>query len=97
MNHNYYDNPIYSDNRSDINMYQNNNYLDIIMSKNRGKRARLFVSFPGSSEWQDKLFEGIIENVSRDSIVISNSSNGEWIIIPIIYLDYITMEGPIIY
>ncbi len=109
MNHNYYDNPIYSENNFenyrvpiDNNQLRNNSYntdlfIDMVISKNRGKKAKIYITIPGSGSLQDKVFDGIIENGAKDHIIISNPNNGEWSIIPMIYLDYINFEEPIIY
>ena len=110
MNNNYYQNPIFSDNlnnrnASDISnnnmMYKNplidQNYIENILKVNKGKMASINATFPGSIEWQDKTFEGIIENTGKDHIIISNPNTGQWNIIPIIYLDFITFDEPVNY
>ena len=110
MNNSYYENPYTKDfnpqeyimpNNIDRNqnMYPttDNMYIDRVIGNNRGKKAKIYITVPGSVSWQDKEFEGIIEGAYRDHIVISNPNTGEWNIIPIIYLVYITLEEPINY
>ena len=75
----------------------NDNYIDNIIRLNRGKMATFNITIPGSIEWQDKTFEGIIESSGKDHIIVSNSNTGQWYIIPIIYLDFITFEEPVNY
>jgi len=72
-------------------------YLDSILKLNKGKMIKLNVTIPGSIEWQDQVFEGILESAGKDNIIISNPNTGEWNIIPMIYLDYITLEEPVKY
>ncbi len=96
MNNNYYENPIYKDYNQNIYPLKEE-YIDTIINKNHGKKAKIYITIPGSTTWQDKEFTGIIESASKDHIVISNPSTGEWNIIPIIYLAYITLEEPINY
>ena len=72
-------------------------YIENILRLNRGKKARLHVTVPGSVEWQDRVFEGIIEQAGKDHVIVSNPSTGEWYLILIIYLDFVTFEEPINY
>ena len=72
-------------------------YLDSILKLNKGKMIKLNVTIPGSIEWQDQIFEGILESAGKDNIIISNPNTGQWNIIPLIYLDYITLEEPVKY
>ncbi|MBQ8219010.1 MAG: spore coat protein GerQ [Bacilli bacterium] len=72
-------------------------YIENILRLNRGKKARLHVTVPGSSEWQDRVFDGIIEQAGKDHVIMSNPSTGEWYLILIIYLDFVTFEEPINY
>ena len=72
-------------------------YIENILRLNRGKKARLHVTVPGSNEWQDRVFDGIIEQAGKDHVIMSNPTTGEWYLILIIYLDFVTFEEPINY
>ena len=61
------------------------------------KKPNLYVIVPGSKEWQDRVFEGIIEQSGRDHIIMSNPQTGEWYLVLMIYLDFVTFEEPINY
>ena len=82
-------------------MYDNipaeQSYIENILRLNRGKMARFHVTVPGSIEWQDRVFDGIIEQAGRDHIIVSNPNTGEWYLILMIYLDFVTFEEPINY
>ena len=39
--------------------------------------------------------DGIIEQAGRDHIIVSNPTTGEWYLILMIYLDFVTFEEPI--
>ncbi len=56
---------------------------------------KVYTTIPGSKEWQDKMFEGIIEETGKDYIILSNPAAGEWHIIPMMFFDYITFVEPI--
>ena len=75
-----------------INMEQS--YIENILRLNKGKKAKFYVTIPGSEEHQNKVFEGIIEQAGRDHIIVSNP-NGEWYLILMIYLDFVTFDEPI--
>ena len=72
-------------------------YIENILRLNRGKMAKFHITVPGSNEWQDRVFSGIIEQSGRDHIIVSNPSTGEWYLILMIYLDFVTFDEPINY
>ena len=41
-------------------------YIENILRLNRGKMAKFHITVPGSIEWQDRVFNGIIEQAGRD-------------------------------
>lgn len=77
---------------SPFNMEQS--YIENILRLNKGKKAKLYVTIPGSEEYQNKVFEGIIEQAGRDHIIVSNP-NGEWYLILMIYLNFVIFDEPI--
>lgn len=72
-------------------------YIENILRLNRGKKAKFHITVPGSIKWQDRVFEGIIEQSGKDHIIVSNPTTGEWYLILMIYLDFVTFEEPINY
>ena len=112
MNGNYYQNPKFptienSNNNfqfeeayqagtiADIPMQQS--YIENILRNNKGKKVKVYTSFPDSNEWKDKIFEGTIEQAGRDHIVLRDTKNGSWYLILMIYLDYVEFEEKINY
>lgn len=93
--------PSYDEVQKNNMMYDNipaeQSYIENIIRLNRGKMARFHVTVPGSIEWQDRVFNGIIEQAGRDHIIVSNPNTGEWYLILMIYLDFVTFEEPINY
>lgn len=79
------------------NIPEEQSYIENILRLNRGKMARFHVTVPGSIEWQDRVFEGIVEQSGRDHVIISNPNTGEWYLILMIYLDFVTFTEPINY
>lgn len=72
-------------------------YIENILRLNKGKMVKAYVSFPDSTEWRNKIFGGRIEEAGRDHLIISNPSTGEWDLILMIYLNYVTFDEKINY
>ena len=89
--------PSYETNKNNTMFDEEQSYIENILRLNAGKKAKLHVTVPGSKEWQDRVFEGIIEQSGRDHIIMSNPQTGEWYLVLMIYLDVVTFEEPINY
>ncbi len=109
MNGNYYQNPTFpqagTDNEQPV-MYKNikednlpmeQSYIENILRLNKGKKVKVYVSFPDSLNWKDKIFSGVIEQAGRDHIIVSDPQTGIWYLILMIYLDYVEFEEKINY
>ena len=107
MNGNFYPNPTFPNNTpinysepiketvSNLNLEQS--YIENILRMNLGKTAKVFVSYPESSAWQNKEYIGVIEAAGKDHLIIRDSSTGSWYLIRMIYLDYVEFTEPISY
>lgn len=72
-------------------------YVENILRLNKGRLARVYMSFPKSSSWSEKIFEGIIEAAGRDHLILSDPNTGvRWLLL-MIYLDYVEFDGEIKY
>lgn len=71
-------------------------YIENILRLNKGARIKAYVSFPDSTIWRDKIFDGVIEQAGRDHLIMS-FDDGRWFLIPAIYINYIEFEEKIIY
>jgi len=73
-------------------------YLDNILRLNRGKLARVRMTFnSGGASSETKVFTGIIETAARDHIVLSDPQTGGRFLLLTIYLDYIEFPEEINY
>lgn len=109
MNGNYYSNPTFPNSdfsNQDVSVPgfvpiadepMEQSYIENILRHNKGKRAKLYVSFPDSVEWRDKIYDGIIEQAGRDHIILSDPQTGKWYLILMIYLNYVEFEERINY
>lgn len=102
MNNGYY-NPTYPTNNGisqqdisgDLPMEQS--YVENILRLNKGKVASIYMSFPDSTEWRNKIFTGVIEQAARDHVVLSDPTNGKWYLLLSIYMNYIIFDEKINY
>ena len=72
-------------------------YIENILRLNKGRKVKAYVSYPDSSAWQNKIYEGIIEEARKDHLIIYDNANNLWYLIRIIYLNYVEFMEPIIY
>lgn len=80
---------------SDMPMQQS--YIENILRLNKGKKVKVYVSFPDANNWKDKIFEGTIEQAGRDHLIIRDPKDGHWYLILMIYLDYVEFDEKIEY
>lgn len=111
MNGSYFQNPTFpTSNSSDImpttppgnsnyydTMPMEQSYIENILRLNKGKKVKVYVSYPDSSAWQNKVYDGIIEEAGRDHLIIMDPSTGSWFLIRMIYLDYVEFNEKINY
>ena len=109
MNGNFYQNPTFPNNDSGYNntppgnisyadtMPMEQSYIENILRLNKGKKVKAYVSYPDSSAWQNKIYDGIVEEAGRDHLIISDPKTGVWYLIRMIYLDYVEFDERINY
>ena len=89
--------PNFERDTAELELPMEQSYIENILRNNKGKKAKVYVSFPDSLNWKDKIFEGIIEQSGRDHIIISDPNTGKWYMILMIYLDYVEFDEKINY
>ncbi|UOE57692.1 spore coat protein GerQ [Cytobacillus oceanisediminis] len=72
-------------------------YIENILRLNKGKLATVYATFENNTEWNAKIFKGIIEAAGRDHVILSDPQTGQRILLPMIYLDYVTFDEEIEY
>lgn len=107
MNNNYMGKPIFPNNDiPDVKEENKINYNDIalapqyminILRMNKKRKVTIYTSFPKLSDNKDDKFNGILEFIGYDHLILSEPSSGKWKIIPTIYIDYISFDEPINY
>ena len=51
-------------------------YIENILRLNKGRKVKAYVSYPDSSAWQNKIYEGIIEEAGKDHLIIYDNGVG---------------------
>lgn len=89
-----YRNESYIQNYQKINSLNNNTAIqhkETLLKANIGKIISIYTSFPDSIEYRDKIFNGTIENIGNDHILIKDKNNISTLI-PSIYINFIIFE-----
>ena len=109
MNGSYFQNPAFPSNNlgteqtppgnisSEQTLLMEQSLIENILRLNKGKKVKAYVSYPDSSAWQNKIYDGIIEQAGRDHLIIRDVKTGAWYLIRMIYLNYIEFEETINY
>ncbi|MFC5469947.1 spore coat protein GerQ [Cohnella suwonensis] len=72
-------------------------YVENILRMNLGKVATLYMTYENNSEWNAKIFKGVLEAAGRDHIIISDPVTGKRYLLLTLNLDYITFDEPLNY
>ena len=70
------------------NLMQEPVYIENVLKATARLKLKVYMTFPDSLEWRDRVFEGILEGSGRDHLVLSDPNTGNWLILPLIYIDY---------
>ena len=72
-------------------------YIENILRLNRGKLATVYATFENNSQWNAKTWVGLIEAAGRDHLILSDPETGQRLLLPMVYLDYVTFNEEIEY
>ncbi|MEX1029852.1 MAG: spore coat protein GerQ [Paenibacillaceae bacterium] len=72
-------------------------YIENILRLNLGKAATIYMTYENNSEWNAKIFKGIVEAAGRDHIIISDPQTGMRYLLLMVNLDYITFDEELKY
>ncbi|TYR80223.1 spore coat protein GerQ [Priestia megaterium] len=72
-------------------------YIENILRLNRGKVATVYMTFENNTQWNAKVFKGVIEAAGRDHLILSDPQTGKRYLLLMVYLDYITFDEEIQY
>lgn len=72
-------------------------YIENILRLNLGKVGTFYMTYENNSEWNAKIFKGVLEAAGRDHIIISDPNTGVRTILLMVNLDYATFDQPLVY
>ncbi|WP_248278537.1 spore coat protein GerQ [Bacillus sp. DNRA2] len=72
-------------------------YIENIFRLNKGKLATVYATFENNTQWNAKVFKGIIEAAGRDHLILSDPQTGMRILLPMVYFDYATFDEELEY
>nr|WP_295974913.1 spore coat protein GerQ [uncultured Bacillus sp.] len=72
-------------------------YIENILRLNKGKLVDVYTTFENNTQWNAKVFRGLIEAAGRDHLILSDPQSGVRYLIPMVYLDYVQFEEEIEY
>lgn len=72
-------------------------FIENILRLNLGKVATIYMTFENNSEWNAKIFKGVLEAAGRDHIIISDPNTGMRHLLLMVNLDYITFDEELNY
>ena len=85
MNGNFFGNPTFPTNNTNTNtnmtsppgnysyiesLPMEQSYIENILRLNKGKKVKAYFSYPDSTEWRDKVYDGVIEEAGRDHLIM---------------------------
>lgn len=72
-------------------------YIENILRLNLGKVGTFYMTYENNSQWNAKIFKGVLEAAGRDHIIISDPNTGVRTILLMVNLDYATFDQPLVY
>lgn len=72
-------------------------YIENILRLNRGKVGTFYMTYENNSQWNAKIFRGVIEAAGRDHIIVSDPETGTRFLLLMLNLDYVTFDEPVEY
>jgi len=72
-------------------------FIENILRLNLGKMATVYMTFENNTQWNAKIFRGVIEAAGRDHLIISDRNTGTRYLLLMVNLDYITFDEPLNY
>ena len=71
--------------------------IENILRLNKGKKVKVYASYPDSNELRDRIYNGIIVERGRDHLILSDPSTGNWYLIRMLYVNFVEFAEKINY
>ena len=67
-------------------------FVNTVLRNTIGRRAQLYFSYPDSDKWRDTVYDGIIELIGEDYIIITNYESRKIQVLLMLYLEWVEYE-----
>lgn len=67
-------------------------FVNTVLRNTIGRRAQLYFSYPDSDKWRDIVYDGIIELIGEDYIIISEPTTKKVQVLLMLYLEWVEYE-----
>ena len=71
------------------------NSINKLLKKNIGKKVIVHISVAGNNLYDDKTFDGILEDITDEYIIIYEPNSGNYQMVLLIYVIYVSFEETI--
>jgi spore germination protein Q len=72
-------------------------YIENILRLNLGKVITVYQTFENNTQWNAKIFRGVLEAAGRDHIILSDPQTGKRYLLLMVNTDYITADEELQY
>jgi len=72
-------------------------YIENILRLNLGKIGTFYMTYENNSQWNAKIFKGVVEAAGRDHIIISDPVTGVRTMMLMVNFDFATFDQPLNY
>ena len=62
-------------------------HIETLLNQNKGKKVKIYISFPDSIEWRDRIFSGTIEGSGTNYLLIKDDNNNP-VLLQKIYINF---------
>ena len=91
-NYDFRDNKLSEKNAILSNKDLENSFVNAVLKTAVGKVAKYYFSYPDSVKWRDMVYEGKLELVGEDFIVIRDKNTNQLHVLLMLYLIYVVFE-----
>lgn len=67
-------------------------FVNTVLRNTIGRRAQLYFSYPDSDKWRDIVYDGIIEVIGEDYIIITDFETRKIQVLLMLYLEWVEYE-----
>ena len=67
-------------------------FVNTVLRNTIGRRAQLYFSYPDSDKWRDTVYDGIIELIGEDYIIVTDFETRKIQVLLMLYLNWVEYD-----